>query len=107
MDQLVRIVSEEVRKYASDGRAANGRLFLTTNEQSCTYAVTSVGTFEGQWSSHIVVLARVVEDHVVIEEDRTNKPLLDALLQRGIQRQQIVLSYQGEAVPDAETYHLA
>jgi sulfur carrier protein ThiS len=43
---------------------------------------------------------------VIIEYDGTDKPLLDALLQRGIPREQIVLAYQGEPIPDAERFEL-
>lgn len=57
-------------------------------------------------SSQIVVLARVVDDLVIIEVDNTNKPLIDALEQRGVPRSQIVLAYAGEPVPDEETYSL-
>lgn len=52
----------------------------------------------------VVVLARVVGDKVVIEEDTTHKKLIDALLQRGIPRSQIILAYAGEPMPDAEKF---
>lgn len=106
MDQLVDIVREEVRKYASDGRAHNGRLFSTENARTCTYAVNAVGTYDKRHTSNIVVLARVADGKVIIEEDRTDKPLIDALEQRGVPRDKIVLAYAGEPVPDAETYTL-
>jgi hypothetical protein len=54
----------------------------------------------------VMVLARVVGDKVVIEEDATDKKLIDALLQRGIPRTQIVLAYAGEPLPDAERFEL-
>jgi hypothetical protein len=40
------------------------------------------------------------------EEDPTDKKLVDALLQRGIPREQIVLAYAGEPIPDAEQFEL-
>jgi hypothetical protein len=106
MDQLVSIVREEVRKYASDGRAHNGRLFSMENALTCTYTVNAVGTFNKRHTSNIVVLARVADDKIIIEEDRTDKPLIDALEQRGVPRDKIVLAYAGEPVPDEATYSL-
>ena len=42
----------------------------------------------------------------MIEEDTTDKKLIDALLQRGIPRGQIVLAYEGEPIPDADKFEL-
>lgn len=53
-----------------------------------------------------MVLARIVGDKVVIEEDAADKKLIDALLQRGIPRSQIILAYSGEPIPDAERFEL-
>ena len=39
-----------------------------------------------------------MEGHIVIERDVNDKPLVDALLQAGIPRKQIVLAYAGEPV---------
>jgi hypothetical protein len=101
------IVREEVEKYASDGRGANVILFPVLDDARQIYTVAAVDypkrVYEG---GMVVVLARVVGDKVVIEEDGTNKPLLDALLQRGIPREKIVLAYQGEPIPDADRYEL-
>jgi hypothetical protein len=35
---------------------------------------------------------------VIIEVDRNDKPLVDVLLQTGVNRENIVLAYAGEAV---------
>jgi sulfur carrier protein ThiS len=107
MDQLVDIVREEIRKYAGDGRALNGRMFITSDEKTCTFAVNAVGTFGERHIANIVVLARVHDQLVIIEADETDKPLIDALEQRGVPREKIVLAYDGEIVPDEETYSLA
>jgi hypothetical protein len=37
---------------------------------------------------------------VIVEVDNTDKPLVDALVQQGIPREQIVLAYAGETLPD-------
>jgi hypothetical protein len=42
-----------------------------------------------------------VGDYVVIEEDSTDKPLVDALMVNGdVPREKIVLAYRGEVLPD-------
>jgi sulfur carrier protein ThiS len=45
-------------------------------------------------------MARIVADKIVIEADNMDKPLLDALLQRGIPREQILLAYNGDIIPE-------
>jgi hypothetical protein len=49
------------------------------------------------------VLAQVVGDKVIILEDRTDKPLYEALMiNGGIPREQIILAYAGESLPTPE-----
>jgi hypothetical protein len=106
MDNLNQIVSEEVKKYNSGGRGAGAIFFFLADDQRQTYAVNAVLYPKRTRSAGAVVMARVVGDRVIIEYDGTDKPLLDALLQRGIPREQIVLAYQGEPIPDAERFEL-
>ena len=48
----------------------------------------------------IILMARVVKDKVVIDEDKTDKPLYEALMANaGIPRSQIILAYAGESLP--------
>lgn len=54
----------------------------------------------------MVILARLVGNMIVIEEDMADKKLVEALKQRGILRDQIILAYEGEAIPDAEKFQL-
>jgi hypothetical protein len=106
MATLSEIVSEEVRKYAGNGRGANIVLFPILDEERHTYAVNAVDYPKRDNEAGVVVLARIVDDKVVIEEDTTDKPLLDALLQRGILRDHIILAYQGEPIPDKDRFEL-
>ena len=46
-----------------------------------------------------VLVARLAGDQVVIELDRHDKLLVDALLARGVPESQIVLAYRGDALP--------
>lgn len=100
MDTLVDIVREEVLEYASDGVGINIRLFPIFDEVRKIYAVNAVDYPRYDILAGVVVLARVVGDIVVIENDGTDKPLFDALLGRGIPREKIVLAYANEPVPD-------
>lgn len=100
------IVREEVKKYAAGGRGANIILFPLLDDENHTYAVNAVDYPTREDYAMVVVLARIVGDKVVIEEDTTDKKLVDALLQRGIPRDQIILAYQGEPIPDAAQFEL-
>jgi hypothetical protein len=100
MDRLADIVREEVIEYASDGVGGNIRLFPMCDEVRHIYAVNAVDYPRYANIAGVVVLARVVGDKVVIEYDGTDKPLVEALLQRGIPREQIILAYAEETVPD-------
>lgn len=100
MDSLSKIVRQEVEKYTGGGRGANIKLFALLDDVNQIYAVNTVGYPERKRPANVMVLARVMGDSVIIEEDRTDKPLVDALIQAGIPRQQIILAYAGEAVPE-------
>ncbi len=45
---------------------------------------------------------RDVSETVVIEQDITDKPLVEELVRAGVPRGQIVLTYAGEPPPDLE-----
>jgi hypothetical protein len=100
MGGLAEIVRTEVEKYAGSGRGYQLRLFAALDDLHQLYSVVSVDYPAYKMGAAIVVFARIAGDHVIIEEDTTNKPLLNALMQQGILREQIVLAYQGEPVPD-------
>lgn len=106
MDTLTQILKEEVSAYAGNGRGANIILFPILDDVHHTYAVNAVDYPTREDTALVIVLARMVGDTIVIEEDTTDKKLVDALLKRGIPRQQIILAYAGESLPDAEKYIL-
>lgn len=106
MDSLAQIVREEVKKYAGSGRGANLILFPLLDDENQTYSVVAVDYPTRHDIALVVVLARIVDGKVVIEEDTTDKKLVDALIQRGIRREQIVLAYEGEPIPDAMRFAL-
>jgi hypothetical protein len=106
MDTLTQITGEEVRKYAGSGRGANIRLHPILDHENQTFTVLALDIPQRKEYAGVIIFARIVNDVVVIEEDNTDKPLLNALLQRGIPREKIVLAYQGEPIPDADRYEL-
>lgn len=106
MVNLTDIVREEVEKYAAGGRGGNIILFPQMDDKRQTYTLNVVDYPTRKDTAGVVVLAWIAGDKIVIEEDATDKPLVDALLQRGIPREQIVLAYAGEPIPDPELFEL-
>lgn len=98
-DSLIDVTRREVELYA--GNAFNATLYAIIDENKHIYSVISVPNQRRQHSAGIVVMARVVGDYVVIEEDRTDKPLVDALMiNGGVPREKIILAYKGEQLPE-------
>lgn len=106
MDHIKQIVRQEVKKYVAGGRGANILLFAILDDEQGIYAVNAVDYPNRTDVAGVVVLARVVRNVVVIEEDMTDKKLFRALQQAGIMRDQIVLAYDGEPIPDADMFQL-
>jgi hypothetical protein len=107
MERLIQILREEVEQYAAGGRGFNIRLFPLLDDERHVYAVNAVDyPVRNAIAAGVVVLARIAGDKIVIEEDATDKPLVDALLARGIARESIVLAYKGEPIPDPELFEL-
>jgi hypothetical protein len=101
MAQLAEIVKEAVFWYAGGG--LNVKTFALSNEEKGVYAVNVVDSPVRHQPAGVVVLAQIVGDKVIIEEDTTDRPLYVALMERGIPREKIILAYVGEKLPDAET----
>ena len=91
MASLASIVKEVVFSYASGG--LNLRTYALSNEEQGVYGVNVIDWPERHRSAGVVVLARVEGEQVIIEEDLTDRPLVEALVAAGIPREQIVLKY--------------
>jgi hypothetical protein len=98
MDALKKIVRQVLESYA--GPAANGYLYLTISPDETTYAVTGVGKIGNQSFVNTGILLRLVADQVIIERDQTDKAVVDALLEAGVLRNQIMLAYAGETIAE-------
>lgn len=83
------------------GEDLNGFSYLTRSADGQILAVVSVGTIRGRHFADTNLVARVAHDHIVIEHDVNNKPLVDALVAAGVPRDLIILSYVGESSGDA------
>lgn len=97
MDTLLDIIREEVYKYGRSGM--NIKFSHIFDEVRQVYAVTALPIPDRENGWEMVVMARVQDGYIIVEEDNTDKPLVEALIQRGIPRQQIILAYLGEALP--------
>jgi hypothetical protein len=93
VDALLTTVQREVADYVRP--SPNATAYYLENPTEQTFAVVSVPMKDPQKAA-VVVMARVVDNLVLIESDKTNKPLYEALVQAGIPRSRIVLVYEGE-----------
>lgn len=99
VDTLAEITRREVARYA--GYSPMARLFPVLDDTHQTYVVIIIENDPALRPASAVVMARVVGDKVVIEEDTTDKPLYEALMVNGnVPREQIILAYAGETLPD-------
>jgi hypothetical protein len=94
---LITIVQREVEDYARP--VLMGQSFAVSDTARQNYTVLVVPDQSRKFDSGIVVLARVVDDKVVIYEDTTDRPLYKELVRAGIPREKIILAYAGEEAP--------
>ena len=94
MDTLIGTLVTIMSGYA--GRDLNGESFLMRGEDASVLAVVSVGDVPGTHFAMTSLVARVVNRQIVIEHDVNDKPLVEALVEAGVSRSDIVLAYAGE-----------
>jgi hypothetical protein len=98
MDTLKSVLEKTIEGYT--GKGLNGYAYLINDPVRDVYTVISVGYINGQRIVDADLIVRLVDDKIIIERDMNNKILLDALLQAGVPRSQIILAYAGEPVPE-------
>lgn len=96
---ITHVVGDIIKGYATP--VLRGRSYLIHDEHANIYAVVDIPDYPPKFSSGIVVLMRFVDDYIVIDEDTTDRPLWQELVQAGIPREQIVLTYAGETLPES------
>jgi hypothetical protein len=94
LDTLSEILHRAVAGYA--GEMLNGYSYLTTNADQTVFVIVGLGYIGDRHFVDTSLVARVERDSIVIECDMNNKPLVDALLEVGVPRSQIILAYAGE-----------
>lgn len=97
MEDLVKITLETMEGYS--GRGLNAYSYLTRDDVNQVYTVITLASNKDRRFSQLSLFVRIMGNLIIIEEDINDKPLVDALVQNGIDRQQIVLAYAGEAIP--------
>ena len=96
MEKLTRKVRASMMGYARKG--LNSYSEFTHNDENTMFSVVTI--VPGDHRSFMSLLARIISETIVIERDQNDKPLVDALVQSGISRKQIILAYAGEPVPE-------
>jgi hypothetical protein len=94
---LKRILIEEMQKYAGEG--LNAHSYLTENDAENVYTVVDIANVRGKRIIGTVLMARLQEDKIIIELDHNNKPLVDALIARGVPEPQLILKYRDDTIP--------
>jgi sulfur carrier protein ThiS len=92
------VLEHTLEGYTGDGW--NARAYLSHDALQDIYMVLSVGIHEGHRVTDANLIVRVVGETIIIERDMNSDTLMDALLQAGIPRTQIIAAYAGEPVPD-------
>jgi hypothetical protein len=95
--RLVEIVQREVEAY--ERPVLLGLSYAISDLERQRYAVLIFPDASHKFKSGIVVMARIVDDTVIIEHDTTDRPLWKELVRAGIPREQIILAYAGEEAP--------
>jgi hypothetical protein len=101
MDSLEETLKQTMLWYAADND--NIKMSFLSNETEHTHGVILITTPIHERSPMIAVLARVADNKIIIEEDNTDRPLYQALMDAGISRNQIILAYVNEPIPTPHT----
>ena len=99
MDSIKASLEKVIGSYSGEG--LNGYAYLSHDTVKDVYTVISVGYIKKQRSVDANLIVRLVADKIIIERDMNDKTLVDALVQAGIPRTQIILAYAGEPAPEA------
>jgi len=98
MDTLNETVKKAMKGYAVKG--LNSDAYLTVSPDGNLLTVVDIAQSGGKRIVETSLIVRLLNDQVIVEHDDNNKPLVDALVQAGVERNKVVLAYLGEAVPE-------
>ena len=98
MDRLKETLQTVLETYT--GQGLNGFSYLAENEESTVFTIISVGQLPDKRIVDAGLIVQLIDNQIVIDRDVNDKLLVDALLQAGIPREQIILAYAGEPVKE-------
>ena len=102
MDQLIDTLKRTLLGYT--GKALNGYSILTSSSDERVFTVVTVGYLPHERIVDADLIVQIIGEKFVIEHDANDKPLVDALIQAGVPREQIILAYAGEPVEEPTTH---
>ncbi|NJO07798.1 MAG: XisI protein [Chloroflexaceae bacterium] len=73
---------------------------MTSSADDRKHTIISVGQLPDKRIVDASLIVHVAGDRIVIERDVNDRPLVDALQQAGVERQQIILAYAGEPIDE-------
>jgi hypothetical protein len=96
---LCNLTRRQIDLYA--GHTHDAVLYTLFDDQQQRYGVVVIPIQEQDRPAWLTVFARVEGDYIIIEEDSAiDSPLHEALMAAGIPRENIILAYKGEVMPD-------
>lgn len=99
-EQLMEILSREMEWYA--GWSDDSEAYFFEDVRRRHYNVVGVLFEPKPKRTFTIVQARIIDDFIIIDDDTVwDKNLWKALVAAGVPREQIVLAYQGEKIPEA------
>jgi hypothetical protein len=99
IENLASLLKEEVARYAK-AEAWRGDLFFFEASDKPVYSVIFAPHEDHPDKlPSVVIMAQVIGDNVIINEDGTDRPLFKRLMEQGLSRQQIILAYAKESLP--------
>jgi hypothetical protein len=101
MTGLSALAKQLVMDYAADSIRA--KTYFVEDAAHHVFAVLDVPDHPRQFPAAMVLMARIVDDYVVIEHDIHDRPLWQALVRAGVPRDKIILAYIGETVTASPT----
>jgi hypothetical protein len=88
-------------RHVVEGLAARqSSIYAISDVARQTYAVFTMPNGNRATNpARAVVIARVIADYVLIDEDSSNPPLVEKLVEKGISRDKVALLYKGQPMP--------
>ncbi len=104
MDRImdwIPMVRKVIEAYATAAYKAKSYYIEDNSRQLYTVLTVPNHDYPIDTKPGVIILSRIVDDLIVIEQDNTDRPLYEELLRNGIPREQIILAYAGETIPEA------